>query len=384
MSPRSNKPFSGDIRVPAVVGVVALGLVVLVTTAVMANIAEPSEISDPGLITRWGLPISRFVHHIAMVTAIAAALYAATIVPPQERSFSRKLAYGRQVDEHPLFKSALLISGFAAVIWTAAALVVLIFTFSLLAGQTLSASEEFSRGFFNYIVSVETGQAWMVVVLIAGGFTTAVIASRTPTLLLLTALGGLTAIVPIALVGHSASDENHMAAVNSFTLHFLGVTLWVGGLLVLGLLALVSSKLRREATDRTRAHRAWLDMCHIVRRYSVLAGVGLVLTAASGVINAMLRVIDLGDLVDSDYGLMLVVKLAATCVLAAIGWAHRRWTIPQIIKAEQHRREKSARSLWRLVYVEILIMTAIIAVSVVLGRTSPPGTEEEYMGLMQG
>lgn len=315
-----------------------------------------------------------------MMTAIAATLFAAAIVPPKTESRKSLASTDRRnSQQRSLFSNSLLIAGVASALWTGSAVAVLVLTFSLLAGQPLSASEQFTRGFFDYVISVETGQAWVVVVLIAALFNAVVLAARSTSVLLSTSLIGLVAIVPISLVGHSASDENHMAAVNSFFLHFLGLTLWAGGLFVLLLLVIGDRQRRHREVEVHDAGDPEPILVRIVRRYSALAGVGLVLTASSGVINALLRLNNFDDLVASDYGRMLMLKVLATGTLAIIGWSHRRWLIPSLRMSSQTLRKKSHQTMWRLICVEVLIMSAIIGLSVVLGRTSPPGDGEEYI-----
>ncbi len=64
------------------------------------------------------------------------------------------------------------------------------------------------------------------------------------------ALGlALATLGPITLTGHAASSGSHDLATTSLLLHVIGVTLWVGGLVALGWVALRGSK-RLDAGDR--------------------------------------------------------------------------------------------------------------------------------------
>ncbi|WP_188503756.1 cytochrome c oxidase assembly protein [Nesterenkonia alkaliphila] len=313
-----------------------------------------------------------------MATAVSAALFAAAILPMRGKlatgSFSQQV---REEDElSPLMKSALLISGIAGLVWTGAALAVLVYSYSLIAGEPLSASREFSRGFFNYVQSVETGQAWIAVVAISATFTTGLFGFRSRKGVLLLVLLGLSAIIPIALVGHSASAENHTEAVTSLVLHILGLTLWVGGLFVLLLLGLAQWVQKPPRSRRSETCRE-LDL--VVGRYSRVASVGLALTVASGVINGMLRIRNVSELLTSEYGVMLLVKTGATVLLAGIGFVLRQWVIPQIRGADDDSKHGPVTRLWRLIWVEALLMGAIIGVSTVLARTAPPSNEQEYL-----
>ena len=103
--------------------------------------------------------------------------------------------------------------------------------------------------------------------------------------------------VPIALAGHSAVGSDHMNAVDSLAIHLVGVCLWVGGLAALVLIA-------RRLGDQLQV---------VVTRYSSLALWCFVAVAASGVINALLRLGSLRELA-SGYGLLVLGKTASARV----------------------------------------------------------------------
>ena len=215
------------------------GLITLTIAGLLTGLAQAGEISDPGAVTRWGLPTARYVHHLAAATAISSAILAAIAVPPRTGPRQRRKAdrSADQHSEHPIYARLLQIATIAAIVWVVAALAVMVLTFSTLAGLPFSADESFSTGFFDFVTNITTGQAWLTVVLIAGAFGTLVAAVRSPAGLGFTAVLGLCALVPIAMVGHSSSGDDHNAAVSSLGLHLLGVVIWVGGLVTLALLA---------------------------------------------------------------------------------------------------------------------------------------------------
>ncbi|GAB3186702.1 cytochrome c oxidase assembly protein [Nesterenkonia suensis] len=400
------------VTLPAVGAALCLGLVAVVVAGLLTGIGRPTQIADPGAVTRWGLPVARFIHHLAMATAVSGAILAVVAVPSRVGPRSRQrraeraeqeraeradrtqhqraaTAGGSGPSEHPLYTRTLQIAGVAAVVWTVAAVAVLVLTYSALAGQPLSSDEAFSTGFLGYVQSIPTGQAWMVVVLIASVFATLIFAVRTPGGLFFVAALGLTGIIPMALVGHSASGDDHTAAVNSLALHLLGVVIWVGGLVVL---ALLSPEIRRQATALTAREQGGPEIVGtLLRRYSVLAGLAIATVAVSGAINADLRIATLEQLLTTPYGVMLALKIGATVGLGIIGWMHRSWIIPRLAGAHEGAGAPSSTApgsgdpvrgravtglLWQLILVEVAVMSAVVGVSAVLGRTSPPVSEE--------
>jgi cytochrome c oxidase assembly factor CtaG/putative copper export protein len=349
---------------PLTAGALSAGLIALIIAGLATGIGQGGAISDPGLVTRWGLPAARYTHHLAMATTVAAAILATVAIPFRTGPRNRQNRQAGQ--EHPLYARTMQIAMAASVVWTIAAIAVLVLTFSSLAGLPVSTDQGFSEGFFDYTLNIATGQAWLTIVLIAGLCATLLAAVRQPAGIGFIAVLGLSAIVPMAMVGHSASGDDHNAAVNSLGLHLLGVVVWVGGLIVLALLAPLIAHTAQNLSARDQGGPEILET--LLRRYSLLAGLALVTVAASGVINAELRVSGLSQLMGSDYGRMIVVKTAATVALAGIGFVHRRWIIPRILS--------SSRLLWQLIIVEIVLMTTVIGISAVLGRTPPPVPED--------
>lgn len=368
---------------PLTAAALCAGLLALVIAGLLTGLGQTGQISDPGALTRWGLPVARFIHHVAMATAITAAVLAAVAVPARVGAVKRRDRGSGK--EHPLYARSLQIATLSSMVWTVAAMTVLVLTFSALSGLPLSADEAFSTGFFDYVTSMATGQAWLTVTLIAAVFATLIAAVRNPAGVGFIAVLGLCAIIPMAMVGHSASGDDHMAAVNSLGLHLLGVILWVGGVVVLALLA---PAIRETAHSLNASEQGGPEILGtLLRRFSVLAGLALVTVAASGAVNAGLRISSLGDLFGTDYGAILLVKTLLTLMLACIGWAHRSWIIPRLtgsVLGTSHRHAGSApraaaptsRLLWQLILVEVALMSAVIGVSAVLGRTPPPAAED--------
>lgn len=160
-------------------------------------------------------------------------------------------------------------------------------------------------------------------------------------------VGSLLAVVPLAMEGHSASGGDHDYGTNSYLWHLIFMMLWVGGLMAL----VAHGRRKGEALDVA------------VRRYSAVALVSVVVMAASGLINAAIRM-NLSDVLTSGYGLLILAKTAGVVVLGLFGFVHRQLTMPQL--------STNPRAFRRVAAVEILVMSAITGVAISLGRTPPP------------
>jgi len=338
-------------------GLAAL-LLGLAAALIFSGAAAAREVSDPGAVVRWGLPISKAVHNIALATVVGGLIFAVGILP---RSTSRRTRDG-DGPEHPAFSRALTVAAVAGAAWTLSAIAVLVLTYSDVAGQAISGDAEFTQALVYFMTDIETGRAWLAVTIIAAVVTTALFGVRSLGGLALTLVLALAGLVPTALIGHSSSSSDHEGAINSLGLHLVGVSAWVGGIILLALLSgiLTASKpgVAGDITEPT------------LRRFSSLAGFAFVLVFASGVINASIRITDWADLFGSPYGQLILAKTAATVVLGGIGFMHRQWVIPQL--GRKGAALSSRRVLWQLVVVELLVMTATSGVAVALGRSAPP------------
>jgi cytochrome c oxidase assembly factor CtaG/putative copper export protein len=334
----------------------------LTSALLFSGAANARSVSDPGALVRWGLPISKAVHNVALATVIGGLIFAVGILP---RNVSASRTKNRDAPEHPAFTRVLAIAAVAGVLWTLSAVAVLVLTYSDIAGQTLSGDPQFTRSLVYYMTDIDAGKAWLAVVIIAAVVTTALFGVRSRGALALTLMLALVGLAPAALIGHSASSSDHEGAINSLGLHLVGVSAWVGGIIVLALL----SGLLAGAPGAAGAGRADITG-PTLRRFSAVAGGAFALVFASGVINASIRVPSWADLFGSAYGQLILAKAAATLVLGGIGFMHRQWVIPQL--GVKGSGLSARRVLWQLVLVELLVMGATSGIAVALGRSAPP------------
>jgi putative copper resistance protein D len=328
--------------------------------------AAARGVSDPGGLVRWGLPVSKAIHNAALATVIGGLLFAVGILP---RSLAGSRSKAKDLPEHPAFTRALAATAAAGVVWTLSAVAVLILSYSDIAGQQISGDPEFTRSLVYFMTDIDTGRAWLAVVIIAAVVTTALFGVRSAGSLAATLALSLIGLVPSALIGHSASSADHEGAINSLGLHLVGISAWVGGIIML---ALLSGVLGGAASGSKSGGRP--DITEpTLRRFSALAGAAFILVFASGVINSSIRLTSWDDLFGSAYGQLILAKTAATLVLGGIGLMHRRWVIPQL--GSRDGGLSARRVLWQLLIAELLIIGATSGVAVALGRSAPPQGE---------
>lgn len=340
--------------------VVTLAVCAVVVATAVGRQGLPALMRDPGAFVRWGYGVATTVQNIAVASTIGALIFAAFVVPPAKQGTRKRnpvAALTATGEEHPAFTRVMILATASSLLWTFSALAVLIFSFANIAGVPLSASSDFVSKLASYVTDIPTGTAWLWVVIIAALVSTLTFGVRSGAALAGTAGLALVGLVPMILIGHAAGGSDHEQAVNSLGLHLLGVTLWFGGLLALMVAGSALGK----------------DTARVVMRYSTVAGFAFVIVVASGIINALIR-IDVPAGLASAYGVILLLKTAATVFLGFVGFLHRKWIIPALASSKNQGRTQPL--FWRLVLVELLIMGVVSGLAAGLSRTPPPGGED--------
>ena len=323
--------------------VLAAGLLALGVCALTLELGGATDIvvlpgiPVPSAVVTWLVPVLRLVADVAAVVTIGGLLGAAVLAP------------GDRLLSVPGYRWMRL-AGWAAAVWALAALSALPVQLADFLGTPLSRVS--LRGVTGFVLDVAQGRMLVLVAALA-----AVVALTARTVL--TAAGArallviaLGATLPPAWTSHSAEEADHILAVTSVALHVLGVVGWAGGLLALLLARGLSGAERIGA----------------VRRFSRMAPGLALLVATGGVFAALTRLSVPEHLLTTSYGVVLLAKTAALLALVALGWWHRRATLPALAAGRP-------AAFARLAAVELLVFAATIGLAVALGRTPLPAPE---------
>lgn len=318
-------------------GVFVVTVVTLIAALVLTGAAAPQVLPglpDAGPLTRWGLPVSRLLTDVTAVLTLGALLVAAVFSPSREGALSGTARW------------YLRGASWLALAWAVAAGGNLVFQLSDILG--LPPSDVLGNQLTSYAGSVSQGIALMLVILLATAIAlfARTVASATGALGLLAL--GLVALLPPPLTGHSSSSPNHELAVTGLALHVLAVSLWVGGLAAVTAHGLLGEDRLPDVAARFSRMAVW---CY--------AGV-----AVGGIASALTRLPSVADLFTTSYGVLILLKSVGFAGLGVFGWWHRERTLPGIAK--------DRRAFLRLAGMEVLIMSAVMALAVVLARTAPP------------
>ena len=175
---------------------------------------------------------------------------------------------------------------------------------------------------------------------------------------------------------HASTGEQVPLAVPSDLIHLTSMGLWLGGLVMLGLVVCRPSA---EAAAGPLAPEV-----AAVRRFSRLALCCVCALILTGVYQAWRNVGSWSALSGTPYGRLVVLKVGGLCVLIGLGWMARDWirrTVEhtgRVAVAEAQRLDGGALlfRLRRSVALEAAVALIVLAFSSVLVESQPGRTAE--------
>jgi copper transport protein len=163
---------------------------------------------------------------------------------------------------------------------------------------------------------------------------------------------GLVFISGLSLSGHSAADAGHSwLSELADWVHLASATLWVGGLVQLGVVVWPTSPELRAIA---------------FRRFSRLATVLVALLLTAGTYLSILRLPHVHDLWTTGYGHVLLVKLGLVSLALAWGAAHHFIAVPRI------ERPGVTGTLARTLIGESAVAMAVLLAAAILTDSKPP------------
>jgi putative copper resistance protein D len=321
------------LSVIGMVGLVVAGLTLLLS----GGGPQPSELGLPtaGLLTGWGLPLTRVLADLAAVGCVGALLVGAVLTPSGAGPLAGACA-----------RAVAAASSWAAV-WAGACALTVLLTVSDVEG--VPVSQVVGSGAAGLAWQLPQTRALLAVAVLAAVVSVLSARSRTVTGARWAAAVAVLGLLPPLYTGHSAHTADHALATGSLVVHVVAATAWVGGLLGIVL------HLRRPGVEQLRA----------VPRFSALALVCFCAVGASGLLAALARLGYSVEAWSSAYGAVLLAKLVVLAALGGFGWRHRTRTMSAL-------RAGAPRAFARLAAGELVLMAGAMGLAVALSRTPAP------------
>lgn len=180
------------------------------------------------------------------------------------------------------------------------------------------------------------------------------------------AIAALGALVTISLLSHAAAAPGSFWALLVDVVHLLLAATWAGGLILIAALLLQLRRSQAGTADR-------LPVAGLVARFSIFATTAIGLLVATGLVRAAGELPTANALIDTDYGIWLLIKLALLLIPLAIALRNRatlaRW---QRSAFEEHELRRRLR---RTLPIEAGLAVAVLAIVAVLGQVPTPRGE---------
>lgn len=339
-----------------IVGAFALLVVAAAITglAITGSTYEPSAagLADAGPMVGWGLPLVSALGLVTAICTIGWLLMAAFLDPEAgDGHVSRR---GR---------TAILRASVASLLCCVFALIAAVFTLASALGVPLSTVVR-PEAISTYAWDITSVRALIVSALLAlvvaiGCLFTARLTTATCWLVLAVA-----AVVTPKLTGHAAGLGNHEISLVSIVTHVVAASLWVGGVMALGLLAFSVAKTNRQLPTEVPTTQA-PTMAIAAARFSPLALACVAALLISGILSAYARVGDFADLFYTGYGQVVLAKSALLLALIGAGLVMRQRILPTLSGS-------SPRTAFaRLAAVEISLMAIATGLGVALSQSPP-------------
>jgi putative copper resistance protein D len=174
----------------------------------------------------------------------------------------------------------------------------------------------------------------------------------------------------LAFAGHAIGDKGIAGIVHPIAdiLHLIAVAAWVGALVPLALLLSMTGE---DAGVLAVARTATL-------RFSTLGIVSVATILCTGLVNSWYLVGSISAFTESEYGRLLLIKIALFAAMVGAASMNRLWLTPRLVQdADASAAQDARRQLRRNAAIEAALGATIIAIVAVLGML-PPGSHAHH------
>ncbi len=165
-------------------------------------------------------------------------------------------------------------------------------------------------------------------------------------------VGALLLVLSESFIGHTASVEPRALVLVSDAVHMMAAAVWVAGVWLLAW----------TLWQRTRRGEP-LDARLVATRFSITATWALVAVALSGTALGWAILGSPGRLFTTEFGRMLIIKVALVAVIGAIGLHNRRTLLPALEQPGIDVRFYRTIVVESVLFVAVLVATALLVVA---------------------
>ena len=221
--------------------------------------------------------------------------------------------------------------------------------------------ESLNPSLFGMVLTQTTpGQIWIVRCVLAAALLLLLVFSHPRWTWIAAAILAAALVTSLAWLGHAgASEDGHRPWMLACDVaHLLAAGVWPAGLLPFALLLRRLMKVGSLPAARAAA-----------RKFSAMSLVTVAVLAASGVVNASFLVGSFHALVTSNYGRLLIIKVALFAITVALGASNLLMHKPRLETAPEALNAMASK-----VWLEFALGTLIVLVVAIMGTLPPAWT----------
>jgi putative copper resistance protein D len=173
-------------------------------------------------------------------------------------------------------------------------------------------------------------------------------------------------VAAIAWTGHAGSTPGEMGLLHltADTLHLIAAAAWTGSLVPFALLLAAARRYPGEASARLARDAT--------QRFSLLGLASVATVLGSGIVNAWILVGSINGLFATQYGRLLMLKIALFAAMLAFAAVNRFWLTPWLaLPLGSAAQPQALRQLTRNSMIEIALALMIFAIVGMLGTLHP-------------
>ena len=302
-----------------------------------------------------GLIVARFLHYVAVTTLAGASFFPLYACGGVEPGTSSRWRQGTLL-------AAAIVALLSGLLW-------FVFSVANMSGALADVTDP--EVVWSVLHDTSFGKVWtvrMILAIAALGLASLRFAStRSNARSLAMTVLAAALLISLAGVGHSQVEEGIAGIVHvvSDAAHLLAAGAWLGGLVPL--VSILSFH------NRDRAVPSATDLDEILMRFSGMGYVAVATLVGSGLVNSWYLVGTVTGLLTTQYGQLLLAKLALFAGMLLLAVVNRFWLVPSMSKA---RKDGGTPSVWtgRLrahVLGEQLLGLTVLAIVSVLGTIQP-------------
>ena len=306
------------------------------------------------------------------------------------------------IDIISMRKFTIFIILFSIVIGVAATLIPI--TQSLIISQTQS---EYMKNLVLLYFGTTNGQVWMIRIIICAiiafvayyyatvvknktnEFSSATNVTKRKILLYVLLISTIIFIATNSITSHSASigTWSQLGILADFV-HSTAVSIWIGGLMYILYVVFpnvhtISKNISGKANDNIYSQPKSIILL-ILSRFSIISTICVGVIGITGLSLAWLHIQTMDELVISDYGKTLIVKLSLVLPVIILGGYHQFW-ISKVTRNLKHENQgepesnnpnfiETLSSLGRTVKIECILAASVLCAASLLTVTTPPET----------